>query len=275
MASARSATVFGASGFVGRHLSAYLRRLGYDVRDVRRGDSSWQGADLGICFYTIGLTADFRSRPFETVDAHVSVLADVLEAARFQSFVYCSSTRVYMGAQSTDETAPLVANPADPDHLYNLSKLMGEALCLGSGRPNVRVARLSNVVGVDTGSANFLNSILGDALKKGHVTLRTSARSAKDYVAIDDVVAALEAIGARGTEPITNVAFGANTTHAELAQAIGTETGAAFEVAAGAPVVTFPEIATGRLDALLPGPRMPIAEIIPALVAGFRRAGRS
>ena len=273
MAQVRRATVFGAKGFVGRHLAAYLKGLGYQVREVARGDASWRGEDLGACFYTIGLTADFRSRPFETIDAHVGVLTDVLRNARFESFVYCSSTRVYMGAQSTCETAALSVAPANPDHLYNLSKLMGEAACLGSGLAGVRVARLSNVVGLDTGSANFLTSILKDAVTTGQVTLKTSALSAKDYVALDDVVAALEAIAMRGSAPITNVAYGQNTTHAELAHAISNETGAVFEVAAGAPTVTFPEIETQALDLLIDRPRTPVVQLIPALVAGFRRAG--
>lgn len=267
------AAVFGASGFVGRHLISYLGTKGYEVRAILRGDESWRGEDLGHVFYTIGLTADFRTRPFETIEAHVCVLADVLRSARFQSFVYCSSTRVYASAPSTDEASPIAVAPANPDHLYNISKLMGEAACLSSGRAGVRVARLSNVFGEDIGSANFLSSVLADAISTGSVTLQTALGSAKDYVWVGDVVCALEAIAARGPEKITNVASGRNTTHAELMAAISAATGAAVHVAPGAPDVTFPQIATERLNALIGPERRSVGEAVPALLRAFRLGG--
>ncbi len=65
------------------------------VREIVRGDATWRGADLGHAFYCIGLTADFRSRPFETIEAHCGLLKEVLSGSRFSSFVYLSSTRVY------------------------------------------------------------------------------------------------------------------------------------------------------------------------------------
>jgi nucleoside-diphosphate-sugar epimerase len=267
----KQATVFGAGGFVGRALSAHLNAQGWDVREVVRGDRFWRGADLGHAFYTIGLTADFRRRPFDTIDAHVSLLTDVLREATFRSFVYLSSTRVYGPAASTDEETPIPAYPGNPDHLYNLSKLMGEAACLGSGLANARVARLSNVFGADLASANFLTEVLREAVDTGRVTLRTGLASAKDYVWLGDVVRALEAIAVRGTEPITNVAFGVNTTHGEIVEAIRRETGAEVSVAPEAPVVTFSEIATARLDALGVADRLPLSAAIGDLVAAFRR----
>jgi nucleoside-diphosphate-sugar epimerase len=267
----RLATVFGANGFVGRALVAHLRGRGYQVRESTRGDTSWRGADLGHAFYTIGLTADFRSRPFETIDAHVSVLTDILRGARFRSFVYCSSTRVYATTTSTDEATPIPALPSNPDHLYNLSKLTGEAVCLGSGLANARVARLSNVFGRDLTSQNFLTSVLRDAIQRGRVHLKTALASEKDYVWVGDVVRALEAIAVRGEAPITNVAYGRNTTHREIVDRIQTVTGCEVSVEAGAPRVAFPEIATQRLDRLGVGERTPLSAMIGELVAAFQR----
>ncbi|WBT38312.1 NAD-dependent epimerase/dehydratase family protein [Hyphomicrobium sp. DMF-1] len=264
------ATVFGANGFVGRALVDHLTRAGYDVRALVRGDTSWRGAELGHAFYTIGLTADFRSRPFETIDAHVSLLTEILRGCRFQSFVYTSSTRVYGPAASTDELAPIPASPANPDHLYNLSKLMGEAACLGSGLATARVARLSNVFGADLASQNFLTSVLREAAETGRVQLKTSLASEKDYVWVGDVVRALEAIAVRGSEPITNVAFGRNITHREIMERIEAETGAAISVAPNAPTVTFPEIETRRLDALGITGRRPLVSMIGELAAAFK-----
>lgn len=267
-----SASVFGAGGFVGRHLVAHLQGAGFRVRPIVRGDRSWRGQDLGHAFYCIGLTADFRSRPFETIDAHVSTLADVLRNARFESFLYLSSTRVYGRAASTDEAAPLPVLPGDASDLYNLSKLMGEAACLGAGLAKARVARLSNVFGDDTSSTNFLASVLRDAVETGQVRLATSLNSGKDYVWIGDVVAALEAIATRGTEPITNVACSINTTHGDIMAALRAATGCRVEVTPGAPTVRFPPIATRLLEHLLD--RRPRTLLLPmiARLAALRRS---
>lgn len=265
-----NATVFGANGFVGRALVQHLEGQGYAVRSVTRGDESWLGADLGHAFYTVGLTADFRSRPFETIDAHVSLLTRILRGARFRSFVYLSSTRVYATTDTTNEGTAIPVSPGNPDHLYNISKLMGEAACLGSGLANVRVARLSNVFGRDLASENFLTAVLREAATENRVSLRTSLASEKDYVWVGDVVRALEAIAIRGADPITNVAFGRNITHGEIMDALRVSIGVEIRVAPGAPTIAFPTIATGSLDRLGAGPRTSLLSMLDELAACFR-----
>jgi nucleoside-diphosphate-sugar epimerase len=264
------ATVFGANGFVGRALVQHLEEQGYQVRAVTRGDASWQDTDLGHAFYTVGLTADFRSRPFETIDAHVSLLTRILRGARFRSFVYLSSTRVYATTQTTDEETSIPISPTNPDHLYNISKLMGESACLGSGLANVRVARLSNVFGRDLASENFLTAVLREAVTEKRVSLRTALDSEKDYVWVGDVVRALEAIAVRGTDPITNIAFGRNIAHGEIMDALKSSLGVEIRVAPGAPTVSFPPIATGRLDSLDAGQRTSLLSMLDELAACFR-----
>lgn len=268
------AAVFGAAGFVGSHLVRHLAARGFLVREIMRGDQSWRGADLGHVFYTIGLTADFRSKPFETVEAHVSLAAEVLKSARFESFVYCSSTRVYATADTTREGGLIPASSTNPDHLYNISKLMGEAITLSSGHRNARVARLSNVFGRDLQSANFLTAVIREAVEQGRISLKTDLQSAKDYVSVDDVVRGLEAIAVRGREPITNVAFGRNTTHDEIVRAVAAVTGASITIADGAPIVRFPEIETRALDGLGVSDRVCVTDAIADIVAAFQRASR-
>jgi nucleoside-diphosphate-sugar epimerase len=192
------------------------------------------------------MTADFRRWPFHTVKAHVSVLADVLEHASFQSLLYLSSTRVYSGVEETQEDVPLPISPMDGSDLYNASKLLGEALCLNCGRPGVRVVRLSNVVGYDPGSENFLTTLVRDALA-GEVRLATGLTSSKDYIALDDVLMLLPQIALAGRETLYNVARGRNLTHQDICGVLQRITGCQLKVANGAESLRFPEIDVSRI----------------------------
>lgn len=242
------ATVLGATGFIGRHLARTLAELGHEVFAPTRGSQEIFERPLGCVWYCIGLTADFRQRPFDTVDAHVCLLRQLLERADYDTLIYLSSTRVYAGSDSARETQALAVRPDSPDHLYNLSKLMGENLTLAAGR-NGRVARLSNVLGPDMGPDNFVGSVLDEAARTGTVHLRTALDSSKDYVWIDDVVAALIALAGPDAAPITNLAAGRNTPHAELADWLRAR-GVACSVAPYAPTTGFPVIDIERLRAL-------------------------
>jgi len=240
-------TVFGANGFIGRHLTAYLNGRGHSVLALGRDDAIPAGKNLGHGIYCIGLTADFRKRPFETANAHVGMLSDILERQRFESFLYLSSTRVYAGTAIASEDAELKVQPANPDHLYNLTKLAGEALCLASGVAAGRVVRLSNVIGAGDARTNFLPSLIADARERGHVTLRTTPASSKDYVAVSDVVGAIEQVALGGRHRIYNVASGCNTSNATIAELIRSRLRAAVTFDEASDHVTFPQIQISRL----------------------------
>lgn len=239
-------TVLGAEGFIGSHVVRRLAESGSEHFAPRRGEPL-TGRDLGDIIYCIGMTADFRARPFETVDAHVCTLRDVLRDCSFESLLYLSSTRLYAGGKepATEENA-LTIQPQDPDQLYNISKAMGESLALGSDK-KVRVARLSNVFGADLNSPNFLSTIIRDSLRDGKVILRTSLDSSKDYVGIDDVVDGLLDIARNGRHALYNVASGTNVSNGELMEKIAGSTGCRVEIAEGAATVNFPLIDIGRM----------------------------
>lgn len=243
-------TVIGASGYVGRHLVAHLRALGHSVQAPARDAAAVFDRQLGHVVYCAGLTADFRSRPFDTVQAHVGLLAEVLRRARFESLLYLSSTRVYMGAPSTDEDGPLTVIPGDPSYLYNLTKLTGESLCHASGRVGVRVARLSNVVGprMDASAGNLVADLIAQA-RSGAVSLRSDPRSAKDYVHLADVVDWLPRIALTGRSRVYNLASGVQTTHSLWLAWLKERTGCAVQMEHGGPMQTFLPINIQRLQA--------------------------
>lgn len=250
-------TVLGAAGFIGRHLVAHLRGCGHVVETPGRaaiqddgpGSRSLSGRSLGHVVYCIGLTADFRDRPVETMEAHVGRLLGLFRKADFDSVLYLSSTRVYAGSPTGCEDQALRADPADPDCLYNISKLAGEALCLSQSDPRVRVARLSNVYGPGMQSDSFLAAVAREA-RSGLIHLASAPQSAKDYLAVAEAVDALRRIALAGETRLYNVASGRTVDHATLANRLQDITGCALSVLPDAPVRRFPQIDTGRLQAL-------------------------
>lgn len=237
-------TIFGADGFIGSACVSHLRTRGHDVVAVSRGSLLPQGEALGHVIYAIGVTADFRQKPFETADAHVSTLAQLLKNSRFDSWLYLSSTRVYGNTtmhQLAQETLPVTVYP-NADGLYDISKLMGESLCLSQPSPAIRVARLSNVYGESQNSQNFLSSVLQDVKQKGAVTINEAPESSKDYIALADIVTLLESIATSGQKRIYNVASGRPVSHQELADALARLGNYRVTFTHGAPQRTFPTI---------------------------------
>ncbi|MEN5164785.1 NAD(P)-dependent oxidoreductase [Achromobacter kerstersii] len=266
----RPVTVLGATGFIGRHLVARLRADGVPCHAPPRHDSGLLQRPLGHVIYAIGLTSDFRSRPLETVEAHVCVLRTLLAGAEFDSLTYLSSTRVYAGASDTRETATLAVNPNDPSDLYNLSKLMGESLCLHGGRAGTNVARLSNIVGLRDTPDSFIDQLLEEGARDGVITLRTALSSRKDYLYIDDAVSQILAIARAGAPGIFNVAHGAGVTNGDIASWIQTKLGYRTTVAADAPEWAFADVDVSRTQALCGQPARDFSDYFPNFLEQYR-----
>lgn len=235
-------TILGASGFIGSHLQRHLEASGIDCRAPGR-DESLSGRDLGHVVDCAGITADFRVRPYDTVDAHVSRIVDLARNCRFDSFVYLSSTRLYKDHPTSParEQDDFRSSPIGAGGLYNLSKALGEAVTLTLGERG-RVVRLSNVYGQGSEAHNFLASIITDALVKGRIELQTSLDSAKDYVSVIDVVELLARLAGAGGERIYNVAGGVNVTNGEIIGALVRLTGCSVAVKPDSETWFYPEI---------------------------------
>jgi nucleoside-diphosphate-sugar epimerase len=263
-------TIFGGAGFIGSNLASHLRARGHDCCVPARNDVLELTVPLGHVVYCIGLTADFRARPFDTVEAHVSLFASLLQRARFESLLYLSSARIYQTASRTDEAAQFVSEPADPSQLYNLTKLTAECLCLSLDRPEIRIARLSNVYGPDFQSENFLASVIRDAVQDGRVRVEAHPDGAKDYVALADVTDMLERIVLEGRHRIYNVASGRNMTNNEIMATLREQTGCSIVWTGAAQPVAAPPISIARLqDEFGYMPRQ-LSEQLPALITHYR-----
>ena len=261
-------TVLGGSGFIGSHLTSRLREVGIRYQSPAR-DADLHGMDLGCVVYCVGLTADFRERLLDTVEAHVCHLLRLLQRGRMDVLVYLSSTRVYRRSTSpaTEDTV-LGVSPLDREDVYDVSKVMGEALALTHpGR--VHVLRLSNVYGPGMAPENFLSSLIRDAVQTGAIMLRSAPTSAKDYVSISDVLDAIMAVAEKGISPVYNVASGANVTHQALVEHIARLTGCRVSSAPDVPEIVQPVISTRRLEEEFGYRPARVLDDLPSLVASF------
>ena len=262
-------TVLGASGFIGSHLVRWLQSQGLPCQAPARG-ADLARHPLGHVIYCAGLTADFRTRPFDTVEAHVCHLLEVLQRATYESLLYLSSTRVYGGAAEAREDASLLVNPQDPSDLYNLSKLQGESLCFSVAN-KTRVVRLSNVYGDDWESSNFVTALIRAAVEEKRIVLRTSFDSSKDYIGVNEVVSLLATIARSGRGRLYNIAGGVNVSNRQIVERIQAVTGCELEVQPGAPTASFPRIDIRRIQeefGFVPGS---ILEAIPELIQHLKQ----
>lgn len=232
MSLAKQATVIGGRGFIGQVLVQHLSTLGWNVWVPER-DHGWPDPEreLGHIFYCAGLTADYLQRPERTVEAHVSLLARVLQSVNFTSLVYLSSTRLYDGLPgdtTAQETALLPVGPHIPRHIYDLTKLTGESLCHVFGRGKARVARLSCVYDTTPQAQGFLPGVLRLVQAAEHgdtVTLASSPYFSRDYVHVNDVVRGLVEIAQGAQQGVYNLASGINLSNAALATLIEQHSG--------------------------------------------------
>jgi nucleoside-diphosphate-sugar epimerase len=143
----------------------------------------------------------------------------MIRAGKFEQLIYLSSTRLYDGqaVEVAGEAAPLVLDPANPRSVYDLSKALGENLTLTRTEGRGAVARLANVFDWELESPGFLSEWLIRARMERDLHLDSSPHIARDYIHLDDVVAALIAMAERSAAEVVNVASGELTSNGEIA----------------------------------------------------------
>ena len=241
-------SIFGSNGFIGSNMINYLKNKKIEYELLDPNDEKIFERKLGHVIYAIGVTGDFRKRYFDTIESHVCILHKILKECKFDSFLYLSSTRIYSDITSSNESDDVIVNPNNLDNVYNISKIMGESLCLSCNSTKIRIARLSNVVGNNMEHNDFLSSIIHDAITKKKMFINITESSEKDYIHIDDVVEILQKISLEGKDRVYNVAFGKNTKVSEITNEIKKMTNCKIEFSSNAIKQSFPRINIDKLQ---------------------------
>ncbi|MBP6431260.1 MAG: NAD-dependent epimerase/dehydratase family protein [Ferruginibacter sp.] len=242
-------TIIGNTGFIGSHLVYFLKQQvqkKYDLFLPKKFENL-DGKYLGDIIYCAGLTSDAKYKSFETIDAHVALLQRIISRSTFSSITYCSSARVYIHSKETNENSVLGVNVNENFDLFNISKLLGESL-LKNTVENHKILRISNVVGDDFLSENFLTSIVKEALTQKKIKLYSSMLSSKDYIYIDDVVKLIVTIAlSKEANGIYNLASGFNLSNQDIINIVQQNIDCNITYANEAKDIIFPKININRI----------------------------
>ncbi len=258
--------MLGASGFLGRVLSARLCACSATVAAVSRGTATpaiselrgtqilpgdvtsrpdmervLEGADVVFVMAGVSGAAASWSEPQRSLDVNVGGLTNVLdvlcERAPHARVVFPSSRLVYgrPDALPVREDAPL-----RPDSPYALHKMFCERLlALYNERYGLSyaVARLTNPYGMTrelpVQPYNVMSAMIARARAGEELVVFGDGSQLRDYIYVDDAIDALIELGMLRDDVVVNVGHGEGTRFVDVVKAI-------VEVA-GSGVVTFRE----------------------------------
>lgn len=210
-------TLLGSSGYIGSAFLSYCKNSGISIESPKREElHSYKHKRIKTLLWCIGITSDFHTRLYETVEISVSYLNEFLYNNDIEQVVYMSSTRIFKrNTFVTEETMPLLL-PSCKDDVYALSKVLGEAICLHSGI-KAKIIRISNVYSVATPNKpiGFLGSVLG-SLKSKECIFNTTPNSTRNFVHIDDVTDIAMKIIKNSDRDIYHIASAENISNSQI-----------------------------------------------------------
>lgn len=232
----------GGSGFIGSALFERLVEKGESVVSIARHSvesgllGSFLSLDVGNrdslkerfpqgehAFLLVGQ----QSKTFEKNREleNLKNVIDVLNSTRPEKVFYCSSVLVYGGGLSPSKEED-IPHPIDE---YSRFKYEAEELLRNSLHPSILlgILRLSNVYG-DTKNQGFIGFIMRSILEhtEQELSINGDGKQERDYIFIDDVVAAMLAVRDQlNVSDTVNIAVGKSYSLVELVRCISYVTG--------------------------------------------------
>lgn len=234
--------VTGGNGFIGSHLSASLGRDGHLVRSLARSGSGrhvWPGSelvehhvgdfgveaeaaralrDVDVCFHLACSTTPKTSNEDLLFDLDSNLLATVrmLQVAResgLRKLVFLSSGGTVYGPTSLQPISE--AHPTFPICSHGIMKLAIEHYLRLFGRLyglNYTIIRAANVYGEGQhahGGQGVVAAFLANVLNDEPIEIWGDGSAVRDYIHVEDVVAALKTASARAdSETVFNIGSG-------------------------------------------------------------------
>ena len=231
--------VIGAGGFLGRALCDALRAAGRPAAEFTRAtpfvDDAGRPAPGLVAARTVYYLASSLNPAVAERDPD-AVAADLALFDRFLDALGALPDRPYVVLPSSGGTVYDVdvappygeTSPVAPRGQYGAAKVaMERRLAEVSRTGSATVLRISNVYGPGqptSGGQGVIGHWLAAAAKGEPIVLFGDPAASRDYVFVDDVVAAFLAVGP-GAPPVINVGSGEPTSLGELADLVNDVTG--------------------------------------------------
>ena len=252
--------VTGAAGFVGARLCQALSDAGGDVHAViSSGGSRWRLDDLRVTRHTVDLRdagavrdvvtnvrpaviynlASHGAYPTQTdatriLETNVMGLANLLQACEaidYQLLVHTGSSSEY-----GRKTGPMrESDELEPESVYGVSKVAQSLLCRQWSRQRHRpivVLRLFSVYGPFEEPTRLVPRLMMAVFNDSPVAM-VSPRTSRDFIYVDDVVAALMQVERLSTLPgaILNLGTGVQTSLSDVVRTLESIAGRSIETA--------------------------------------------
>ncbi|MCI9421471.1 NAD-dependent epimerase/dehydratase family protein [Lachnospiraceae bacterium WCA-9-b2] len=196
--------ITGGKGFIGSHITRYLKECGYDVIAPSSGElnvtkqdnwGKWKGKNVCHVLHLAGKTfiPDSWENPEQFFETNGIGTLNAVSFCKNQKIgmTYISA---YIYGQPTYNPVPETA-AVHPNNPYAKSKYMAEEICEFFGKyfgMDITVLRLFNVYGARQSERFLIPLIVSQALgERDRITVQ-DLEPKRDYVYIDDVCRAIE-----------------------------------------------------------------------------------
>lgn len=198
-------TIFGHTGFLGRNILEYLKKKKHAIFLPPRKKYIFK-KNLENIIYCIG-SDDVLKNPLDTIDSNFRILCKVIEQNNFKSFLFVSSTRVYLGNKETKESSYIKIDTNQMTYFFNILKLASENFCLSKNNKNIKVVRLSNLYGKYFKKQIYLlPTLLRKSKNKGKIVIKINKNSKKNYLDVNCAIPQILKIVSKSKYRIYNIA---------------------------------------------------------------------